>query len=101
VAADPASKHQSIHINYNTELNVQSQVLCAEIAWRAERQNALDSRIHLPGQHDDERFCRMWELYLVGSETAFPHLNQAAFQVQLAKPQDAVPLTRSYGLDGE
>jgi len=43
----------------------------------------------------------MWELYLVGSETAFPHLNQAAFQVQLAKPQDAVPLTRSYGLDGE
>lgn len=44
----------------------------------------------------DERFCRMWEFYLSMSETAFRYQNIAIFQVQLARRQDAVPLTRSY-----
>ena len=49
----------------------------------------------------DERFCRMWEFYLAGSEMAFRWLDQAVFQVQLAKQQDALPLTRDYMLATE
>lgn len=44
----------------------------------------------------DERFCRMWEFYLAGSETAFRWQNMMVFQIQLAHRQDAVPLTRNY-----
>jgi len=44
----------------------------------------------------DERFCRMWEFYLVGCEVAFRHLNQCVFQIQFARRQDAVPPTRDY-----
>ena len=44
----------------------------------------------------DERFCRMWEFYLVGCEMSFRHMGQMVFQMQLAKKQDAVPLTRDY-----
>ena len=44
----------------------------------------------------DERFCRMWEFYLVGCEYAFRNLGQMVFQIQLARRQDAVPLTRDY-----
>jgi cyclopropane-fatty-acyl-phospholipid synthase len=47
----------------------------------------------------DERFCRMWDLYLVGSEMSFSHQETAVFQIQLAKRQDAVPLTRDYVTD--
>jgi len=49
----------------------------------------------------DERFCRMWEFYLAGCEVAFRRLDQMVFQIQLAKRQDAVPLTRDYMLDWE
>lgn len=44
----------------------------------------------------DERFCRMWEFYLVGAELAFRNQNQMVFQMQLARRQEAVPLTRDY-----
>jgi len=44
----------------------------------------------------DERFCRMWETYLVLSEVAFRFTGLVVFQLQLAKDQDAVPLTRDY-----
>ena len=33
----------------------------------------------------DETFCRMWEFYLAGSETAFRYQDLVVFQVQLAK----------------
>jgi cyclopropane-fatty-acyl-phospholipid synthase len=49
----------------------------------------------------DERFCRMWEFYLAGCEVAFRRLDQMVFQIQLAKRQDALPLTRDYMLDWE
>jgi cyclopropane-fatty-acyl-phospholipid synthase len=49
----------------------------------------------------DERFCRMWEFYLTGCELAFRYMNQMVFQMQLAKRQDAVPLTRDYMIDWE
>jgi cyclopropane-fatty-acyl-phospholipid synthase len=49
----------------------------------------------------DERFCRMWEMYLTGSEIAFRRQGLMVFQMQLAKAVDAVPLTRDYMLDWE
>jgi cyclopropane-fatty-acyl-phospholipid synthase len=44
----------------------------------------------------DERFCRMWEFYLSMAETAFLWDNTAVFQIQLARRQTSVPLTRDY-----
>jgi cyclopropane-fatty-acyl-phospholipid synthase len=44
----------------------------------------------------DERFCRMWEYYLAVSEVTFRHLATCVFQIQLAKRQDSVPMTRDY-----
>jgi cyclopropane-fatty-acyl-phospholipid synthase len=44
----------------------------------------------------DERFCRMWEFYLAASEMSFRHRGMMVFQIQLARRQDAVPLTRDY-----
>jgi cyclopropane-fatty-acyl-phospholipid synthase len=44
----------------------------------------------------DERFCRMWEFYLAVSESAFRNEDHMVFQIQLARRQDAVPLTRDY-----
>jgi cyclopropane-fatty-acyl-phospholipid synthase len=49
----------------------------------------------------DERFCRMWEFYLKGCEVAFKYNNQMVFQIQIARRQDAVPLTRDYITDFE
>lgn len=44
----------------------------------------------------DERFCRMWEFYLAASEMGFRHQGLNVFQIQLARRQEAVPLTRGY-----
>jgi cyclopropane-fatty-acyl-phospholipid synthase len=49
----------------------------------------------------DERFCRMWEFYLVCSEIAFRRLNHMVFQMQLARDPFAVPATRDYIHAGE
>ncbi|HXO00935.1 MAG TPA: cyclopropane-fatty-acyl-phospholipid synthase family protein [Stellaceae bacterium] len=49
----------------------------------------------------DERFCRMWETYLVGSEIAFRNGGHLVFQMQLAKAVETVPLTRDYMFDWE
>jgi cyclopropane-fatty-acyl-phospholipid synthase len=44
----------------------------------------------------DERFCRMFEFYLCGAELAFRRQHQMVFQIQLARRQEAAPLTRTY-----
>ena len=44
----------------------------------------------------DERFCRLWEFYLSACEAGFRHCGLVVFQIQLAKHQNAVPLTRDY-----
>ncbi len=49
----------------------------------------------------DERFCRMWEMYLVGAELAFRRDGHLVFQMQLAKAVDTVPLTRDYMVEWE
>jgi cyclopropane-fatty-acyl-phospholipid synthase len=47
----------------------------------------------------DDRFCRMWELYLVGCEYGFRLQGLVVFQLQLTKRIDALPLTRDYIYD--
>jgi cyclopropane-fatty-acyl-phospholipid synthase len=49
----------------------------------------------------DERFCRMWEFYLIGAEMAFRHFKQAVFQIQIAKRVTAAPIIRDYIVDAE
>jgi cyclopropane-fatty-acyl-phospholipid synthase len=44
----------------------------------------------------DARFVRMWEFYLACSEAAFRRQNMMVLQVQLAKRQGIVPITRDY-----
>ncbi|MCB1390493.1 MAG: class I SAM-dependent methyltransferase [Rhodobacteraceae bacterium] len=44
----------------------------------------------------DERFVRMWKFYLAASEQTFRFAGQCVFQLQLARDQRAVPLTRDY-----
>jgi cyclopropane-fatty-acyl-phospholipid synthase len=48
-----------------------------------------------------EEFCRMWEFYLSGSETAFRYQGLVVFQLQLTKRIDALPLTRDYMVEDE
>jgi cyclopropane-fatty-acyl-phospholipid synthase len=49
----------------------------------------------------DERFCRMFEFYLAGSELAFRYQEHVNFQVQLTRQQTAAPLTRDYITDSD
>ena len=44
----------------------------------------------------DERFLRMWEFYLAGSECAFRFGGMNNFQIQFTRDQHALPLTRNY-----
>lgn len=67
---------------------------------RAWRERFLARRAEAAAMYD-ERFCRMWEFYLAASETAFRHRGHMVFQVQLAKRQQAVPLTRDYLFAGQ
>jgi cyclopropane-fatty-acyl-phospholipid synthase len=67
---------------------------------RAWRRRFLQNRERVLALYD-ERFCRMWEMYLVGSEIAFRRQGHLVFQMQLARSVDAVPLTRDYLVDWE
>lgn len=49
----------------------------------------------------DPRFVRMFEFYLASSEMAFRHQGMMVFQIQLAKREGVVPLTRTYIAEGE
>jgi len=44
----------------------------------------------------DERFCRMWEYYLAGSEVSFRHIGMNNFQIQFGHDQHYLPITRDY-----
>ena len=47
----------------------------------------------------DERFCRMWEFYLISAEMMFRTGSQEVFHMQLAKRRDAAPIVRDYVID--
>ena len=61
-------------------------------SWRAATRSA---------QLYDERFCRMWEFYLVGSELAFRYGDNMVFQIQMSRGIKTVPMTRDYMFDWE
>ncbi len=65
--------------------------------WRERFRAHWDEAAHLKG----ERFCRMWEFYLAGSECAFRYQNLVVFQIQLARRVDALPWVRDYMEHGE
>jgi cyclopropane-fatty-acyl-phospholipid synthase len=49
----------------------------------------------------DERFCRMFEFYLSGSELSFRLSDHMNFQIQIMHHQEAAPLTRDYMFENE
>jgi cyclopropane-fatty-acyl-phospholipid synthase len=49
----------------------------------------------------DERFCRMFEFYLISAETMFTTGSQQVFHMQLAKKRDAAPIVRDYITDAQ
>lgn len=49
----------------------------------------------------DERFCRMWEFYLVLCEIGFRFRTMMVFQMQIAKRSETVPIIRDYISDWE
>jgi cyclopropane-fatty-acyl-phospholipid synthase len=49
----------------------------------------------------DERFCRMWEFYLIASELSFSHGKHMNFQIQLTKQVTTAALTRDYMFENE
>lgn len=65
--------------------------------WRRRFMEKRDTAAHIY----DERFCRMWEFYLAGSETSFRNEGMVVFQFQLAKEMATLPLTRDYMIDDE
>ena len=71
--------------------------------WRIHYANTLrDWNARFQRHRDDirdekgERFCRMWEFYLVTCEAAFRYSDLVVFQVQMAKQHGVVPITRDY-----
>ena len=47
----------------------------------------------------DERFCRMWEFYLISAEMMFRTGAQEVFHMQLSRKRDASPIRRDYIFD--
>ncbi|MBM4364071.1 MAG: class I SAM-dependent methyltransferase, partial [Deltaproteobacteria bacterium] len=47
----------------------------------------------------DERFCRMWEFYLISAEMMFRTGSQLVFHMQLSRRRDAAPIVRDYVVD--
>jgi cyclopropane-fatty-acyl-phospholipid synthase len=47
----------------------------------------------------DERFCRMWEFYLISAEMMFRTGSQLVFHMQLARKRDGAPIVRDYVTD--
>lgn len=60
--------------------------------WRARFLARWDDAVSLY----DERFARMWEFYLAGSETSFRYEGMVVFQFQLTREIETLPLTRDY-----
>jgi cyclopropane-fatty-acyl-phospholipid synthase len=57
-----------------------------------------DNRAKIAAMYD-ERFCRMWEFYLISAEMMFRTGSQLVFHMQLARKRDAVPIVRDYLTD--
>ena len=49
----------------------------------------------------DERFCRMWEFYLIAVELEFKHGSGIVFQLLLSSARDSIPITRDFMFEAE
>jgi cyclopropane-fatty-acyl-phospholipid synthase len=49
----------------------------------------------------DERFCRMWEFYLIACELGFLHGSNMVFQLLISPQRDAVPIDRNFIVEAE
>jgi cyclopropane-fatty-acyl-phospholipid synthase len=49
----------------------------------------------------DERFFRMWQIYLAGAYVAFRYGGMVNYQIQYLRHRDAVPITRDYIFEEE
>lgn len=49
----------------------------------------------------DERFCRMWEIYLISCIFSFHYNYLANFQIQMTKRLQVLPICRDYMVDWE
>lgn len=86
----PAIEKQRFHI---TDIELLHHHYAATLqAWR---QRFLANSHQLP-EHLDDRFIRMWEYYLAGSEVSFQKLGLMIFQIVLMKNKKLIPLTRDY-----
>jgi cyclopropane-fatty-acyl-phospholipid synthase len=47
----------------------------------------------------DEKFCRMWEFYLISAEMMFRTGAQEVFHMQIARQRDAAPIVRDYTVE--
>ena len=71
--------------------------------WRLHYARTLDCWNRRFQRHRDafrerlgERFCRMWEFYLLGCQAIFRWGELVVFHIQLAHENDTVPVTRDY-----
>jgi len=90
-----ATERQHLWVNDVEVLRVHYADTLVEWVRRFERNRERIAEIY------DERFCRMWEFYLVSVESMFRTGAQMVFQMQLARTRDAAPLTRDYMVDDE
>ncbi len=65
--------------------------------WR----NRFNSNRKKAAEIYDERFCRIWDFYLAGSEIAFRLEYANVLQLQMARHQSALPETRRYMRENE
>lgn len=49
----------------------------------------------------DERFCRMWEFYLISCELGFLHGSNMIYQILISEKRDDVPVIRDFITDDE
>lgn len=86
----PYVEHERFHV---TDIEILHHHYAATLlAWR---QRFMANLGKLP-KHLDDRFIRMWEYYLAGSEISFRKRGLMVFQIQLMKNKDQAPLTRDY-----
>jgi cyclopropane-fatty-acyl-phospholipid synthase len=86
----PATEANSLWVTDVEFLRVHYATTLAHWHARFERNRAAIAAMY------DERFCRMWEFYLISAEMMFRTGSQEVFHMQLAKKRDAAPIVRDY-----
>ncbi len=89
----PAVENNSLWVTDLEFLRVHYATTLLHWHQRFERNRAKIAEIY------DERFCRMWEFYLISAEMMFRTGSQEVFHMQLAKQRDAAPIVRDYITD--